>query len=316
MIRRSVTYALLLVSLFVLVLFISSCTQPSKVDQTTKSLNQNDTETLSINQINSRSVNTQVIAKQDLALLPPDIRRIKERGKLIVAMFHQDRLPFFYSNDQGQFVGIDVSLSQNIASALGVEVEFDRTSKTFDDVVNRVITGQADLAISKLSVTLSRAQRTRYTQPYIVFQQALLVNRMKLAELGAGGSGSNALELVIGTNDKIGVRAATSYVEYAQLLFPNARIVSFDSKTDLMKAVQQGDLLAVFYDENELNSAINSDPKLSVYTKLFVFKDRVDPIAIAVAPKDEQLLAWLNIYLNQAKKDLDIDQVLRVSSGG
>lgn len=317
MIRRCVICALLLVNIFFLVIFVSACAPPSTVTQSTKSsTKQNDTETVSINQINSRSVNAPVMAKQDLALLPPDIRRIKERGKLIVAMFHQDRLPFFYNNEQGQFVGIDVSLSQDIASALGVEVQFDRTSKTFDDVVNKVITGQADLAISKLSVTLSRAQRTRYTQPYIVFQQALLVNRLKLAELGASDSSSDALELVIGTNEKIGVRAATSYVEYARFLFPNARIISFDSMKDLMTAVQQGDLLAAFYDENELRSAINSEPKLSVYTKLFVFKDRVDPIGIAVAPKDEQLLAWLNIYLDHVKKDLDIDRVLREYIGG
>lgn len=315
MIKRWVISLLFLVGILVII-FISACTHSMPAEKSTESpAKQNDTESVSINKYNG-PVATQVMTKQELALLPPDIRRIKERGKLTVAMFHQDRPPFFYRNEQGQLVGIDVNLSLNIASALGVKIEFDRTAQTFDEVVDKVVTGQADLAISKLSVTLSRALRTRYTQPYVIFQQALLVNRLKLAALETDNSGRAALELVIGSNEKIGVRTATSYLEYARSLFPNAKIVPFDSMKALMAAVQQGEILAAFYDENELSTAIKNEPQLSVYAKLFIFKDRVDPIAIAVAPKDEQLLAWLNIYLDNMKKDMAIDKLLREYSGG
>jgi ABC-type amino acid transport substrate-binding protein len=317
MLRRCLFCVFLLVNLLLSVILVSACSKSVPEEQSNQSPSkQNDTETVSINQINSTAVNKQVVAEQNLALLPPDIRRIKERGKLTVAMFHQDRPPFFYNNEKGQFVGIDVNLSKDIARSLGVEVEFNRTAKTFDEVVDKVITGQADLAISKLSVTLSRAQRTRYTQPYIVFQQALLVNRLKLAELEAVGPNSDALEIIINSNGKIGVRTATSYVEYARSLFPNAEIVNFDSIKGLMTAVQQGELLAAFYDEHELRAATDNEPELSVYAKLFVLKDRVDPIAIAVAPKDEQLLAWLNIYLDNMKKDPAIDEIVREYGGG
>lgn len=256
------------------------------------------------------------LTKQDLELLPPDIRRIKEKGILTVAMFWQDRPSFFYTDEQGDFVGIDVSLAQDIAKWLEVELAFDRQARSFDEVVERVATGQADIAISKLSVTLSRAQKVLFSEPYVTFNQALLVNRIKLTALEAKQPGSTPLDIICGSTQKIGVRKGTSYQEYGAILFPNSVITPYDEMEDLFAAVQEGEILAAFYDEFELRSALNKNPRLSLYAKLFVIKDRVDPIAMAVAPQDKQLLAWLNIYLDIMKQDLQIEQLLDKHSGG
>lgn len=256
------------------------------------------------------------LTEKELSLLPPDIRRIKERGRLTVAMFWQDRPPFFYSDDQGQLMGIDVNLARDIARWLEVDLVFDRQSRSFDEVVDRVASGQADIAISKLSVTLSRAQRVRYTQPYVVFNQALLVNRLALTALESKQPSREPLDLIINTPQKIGVRKATSYEEYSGILFPNSEIIAFNQLGELIEAVQEGKVLAAFYDEFELKNAAEKNPSLSIYTKLFVIKDRVDPIAMAVAPEDGQLLAWLNLYLDIMKQDLLIDQLLVEYSGG
>jgi len=255
-------------------------------------------------------------SEQDLSLLPPDIRRIKEKGRVVVAMYWQDRPPFFYNDQQGQLTGIDVGLARDIARWLGVEVVFDRQSRSFDEVVDRVASGRADLGISKLSVTLSRAQRVRYTQPYVVFHQALLVNRLDLAAMEARQPGSDPLGLIINSAPRIGVRRNTSYVEYAGIMFPNAQIVEFPELEELIGAVQEGKVPAAFYDEFELKTQIHKNPKLSIYAKLFIIKDSVDPIAMAVAPADGQLLAWLNTYLEVRKKDLLIDRELERYSGG
>jgi polar amino acid transport system substrate-binding protein len=253
---------------------------------------------------------------QDLSLLPPDIRRIKEKGRLTVAMFWQDRPPFFYVDDQGELVGIDVALARDIARWLEVDVAFDRQSRSFDEVVARVAAGQADIAISKLSVTLSRAQKVQFTEPYVVFQQALLVNRMALTALEAKHPDREPLDLIINSAEKIGVRKGTSYLEYGSLLFPQSEITSFDQLESLIGAVQEGKVLAAFYDEFELRNALEKNPRLSIYAKLFVIKDRADPIAIAVAPEDRQLLAWLNLYLDIMKQDVQIEQTLGKYSEG
>ncbi len=255
-------------------------------------------------------------AGKELSLLAPDIRRIKERGRLTVAMFSQDRPPFFYVGDRGELAGIDVELARDIAGWLEVDVVFDRQSQSFDEVVDRVAAGQADIAISKLSVTLSRAKKVRYTQPYVVFNQALLVNRLALTALEAKQPDREPLELVVNSALPVGVRAATSYEEYGKILFPRSEIKSFTQMEELLAAVRDGEVPAAFYDQFELQNEINKNPKLSLYTKLFVLKDRVDPIAMAVAPADGQLLAWLNLYLDLMKQELRIEQQLDEFSGG
>jgi len=124
------------------------------------------------------------------------------------------------------------------------------------------------------------------------------------------------LDLVINSAQQIGVRTATSYEEYGGILFPNSAITSFTQLDELIAAVREGKVLAAFYDEFELQNEVNKNPKLSIYTKLFVLKDRVDPIAMAVAPQDGQFLAWLNLYLDTMRQDLLIDQQLAKYSGG
>lgn len=249
------------------------------------------------------------------APVTPDIQRIQKRGKLIVAMYYQDRPPWFYQDKQGQLAGIDVDMAQDIAQELGVDVEFDRVARSFNEVVDRVAKGQADLAISKLSVTLARAQRIRYTQPYIIFNQALLVNRLKMAAVQKANPGKPALELLLNTTDKIGVAKGTSYEEFARDIFAKARITAIPEQ-GYFAATAAGEVLAALYDENEIAMYMKENPELSITTKVIVLTDRIDPIAIAVAPQDEQLLSWLNHYLDFLKSREDINQQLVDYIGG
>src|SRR5262249_27785241 len=109
---------------------------------------------------------------------PSDIERIRSHGKLVVAMFEQDRPPFFMHDARGKFVGIDVELAEEIADKIGVKVDFDRSAKSFNDVITKVERREADLGISKLSITTERSLRVRFSEPYVTLQQAFLVNRI------------------------------------------------------------------------------------------------------------------------------------------
>lgn len=274
-------------------------------------IKKNDTEEVALKTVTPPQSNN-----QDLSLLPQDIKQIKERGRIVVAMYWQDRPPFFYKNVQGQLVGIDVNLARDIAKWLDVDVEFDREAKSFDQVVDRVVSGHADIGISKLSVTLSRAQRALYTDPYVIFHQALLVNRLALTALKSKAPNQESLALITDSSIKIGVRKGTSYEEYAKIMFPNSEIVVFSELTEIMEAVREGKVVAAFYDEFELKTQIYKNPELSIYAKLFILKDSVDLIAMVVAPGNSQLHSWLNTYLKFRENYLSIPHELEEYSGG
>src|SRR5256712_11914280 len=113
-------------------------------------------------------------------LRAPDIKASLDRGELIVAMTEGDQPPFYYVGPDGQLAGLDATLARDIASRLGVKVSFNRNPKSFNEVVELVAQGGADIAISKLSRTLVRAQMVRFTRPYVTFRHAMLLNLIKL----------------------------------------------------------------------------------------------------------------------------------------
>lgn len=238
----------------------------------------------------------------------PDIWAIKERGVLIVAMFGQDRPPFFFVDERGELAGIDVDLAADIARQLGVKVEFLREAEVFDDVVRLVAEGRADVAISKLSVTMRRAEQLLYTRPYVTLRQGMLINRVRLAAIQ--GRKGEPLAAVNSPDVSVGVLAGSSYVEFVEMLVPRAQVVEIEPKEALFQAVFNGDVHAVLYDENEIKQYIYQSPDRLINLELAMIPGAEDDIAMAVSWRTPHLHAWLNQYMAQNRIAFDIDELI------
>lgn len=235
------------------------------------------------------------VSDDELINYAPEMKRIYDRGVLRVAIYSEDRVPFFYVNEAGQLVGSDVELATDMAAQFGVGVEFIRTASSFDQVVDQVASGQADIAVSKLSATLTRAKKTLFSQSYLTLRQGLLVNRLQVARLGQADT--PLLETLKNVPIQIGVVAGTSYVRFANELFPAAELKPFRTTQEMLDAVVKGDITAIFYDELQLKDMIESNPTHSIELQLMIMDDQIDPIAVAVPPDHVQLLNWINLYL-------------------
>ncbi len=156
-----------------------------------------------------------VIAKH----FPPDIQRIMNRGKIIVAVHREDFSPFFMQDKTGRFYGLDVSLAQDIGRRLGVGVKFNRKAETFDEVIDIVARREADVAISYLSRTLERAKRVRFTESYLSLHLALWVNRLRAAQ---EGKGQDIIKILKNKDQNIGVLGGSSHIGYVKEAFPKA----------------------------------------------------------------------------------------------
>jgi ABC-type amino acid transport substrate-binding protein len=246
-----------------------------------------------------REENTRVSPQiiDNLAAYPLDIQRIIRRGTIIFAMVATDQKPFFYIDQKSQdLIGLDVEIALAIANKLGVRAEFNRQAQSFDAVVVKVAKGEADVAISKLSRTLKRAQLVRFTQPYIVFRQALLFNRLELAKFTTE---EKLPTFVRSLSGRVGVIEKSSYLGYAQSNFPGADIVQFPAWEQAVGAVVTGTVLAVYRDELEILKVNASRKDAGLLTKAVFLNDKQDPIAMAVAQDAPMLEAWLNIFLDE-----------------
>lgn len=232
--------------------------------------------------------------------LPPDMKRILEKKKIVVAMHNEDGVPFYTLDKNGKLTGLDVDLAREIAKSLGVEVEFNRQATTFDELVDFVAAGKADVAISCLSRTRKRAVKVNFSLPYVKLYHTLIVNRMKTEKLK---SGKKPAEWLNSATVSLSTVKGSSYVEYVQTDYPEAQLVQYDTFDEAASNVVKGNIHAVIYDDSEVNEWVRRHPEEVIYVQTQVLKDKEDNIAIAVNWKDTHLLNWLNLYLETYKGD-------------
>lgn len=242
-------------------------------------------------------------------LLAPEFARIASRGEIVVAVLGVDQPPFFQQNGN-ELTGFDIDLAHEMAKKLGVKVRFNRDAQTFDAVVNLLASGQADIAISKLSRTLARAELISFSIPYVQLHRALLLNRVKFAQFAHDRSLPDVIRDYSGT---LGVVVNSSYADYAVNNFPHAKIVGYRSWEDLVKALNAGDVTAAYRDEFEVKHILKQDPTASLRLRVVTLEDLNDTIAIGVNTSSPALLAFVNQFLEERSQKLDVNALLQAT---
>lgn len=248
-----------------------------------------------------------LVSLADGRQLAPDIARIVQRGELIVAMADLDTPPFFYLRD-GRLMGLEVDMAKDLARELHVGIRFDRTAKTFNDVVDVVAKQEADLGISKLSRTLGRAQKVRFSEPYLRLHHALAFNRLALARMAMDKPIPGVVRDFKGS---LGVIADSSFADFVVRNFPRATIHSYPDWPSVVAAVRSGEIVGAYRDEFEIKRLLASDPTIALTLRTVTLTDLEDTLGIAVGIGDPVLLDLVNLFLEQRQDKLDIDKVLQ-----
>ncbi len=259
--------------------------------------------------LSSPELFTQVTDTPAVPAIPADIERILKRGELIVAMLGIDNPPFFERDQNGKLSGLDVDLGRSIAEELGVKVRFDRSPKTFNETVELVQKQKADLAISKLSISLRRAKQVKFSQPYVTMRQGLLINRLELAQRTSAGLTSE--EAIRNLDGKVGVIKGSQYSLFAKKRFPKATVVEFPKWDDAITAVGKGDILAAFRDELEVKKVVLKQPNFALQVQTVAFSDTTDLLAVIGHWQSSQLIDFVNYNLILNKLNYTADQLIK-----
>lgn len=238
---------------------------------------------------------------------PPDIERILSRGKLIVAVLNKENPPFFMTDESGQLVGADIVLAKEIAAQLGVPVEFNRSAKTFNDVVQQVYDLEADIAISKISRTLQRTKNVSFSRPYLTMRQGLLINRVQFTQQSKGKNVAETLRTLEG---KVGVIRGSSYVGFVKQKFPQATVAEFSTWPEVVKAVTQGDVLAAYRDELEVKKIVRNNPDAALQFQTVALTDTQDPLSVVLPWDSRTLQSFVDQYLEVMHPQDTVDTLL------
>jgi polar amino acid transport system substrate-binding protein len=239
---------------------------------------------------------------------PPDIARILERKRLIVAVAGFPLPPFVAGDAAGKLVGYDIDLAQGMAHALGVAAGFDSSARSIEGLLALVARGEADLALSKLGTTLEGAMRLRFSRPYLTLRQALLVNRPRFAQ-SAGGR--DPAEVAAAPDTPLGVVAHSISAEDARRRWPLARFHDYPRfDPDLADAVLAGEVLAGCGDEVEMHQILSERSDAPLRLRAAILPETRLPVAAALPRESTELLAWVDLYIETALAPVAIDELL------
>lgn len=235
-----------------------------------------------------------------------DIQNIKGREVLKVAIYSGNASPFLYRSEENgaKPKGLDIELLNLISQELGVKVEIDASSKTFDEIVDKVNEKKVDIGLSNLSITPKRAQKVNFTQAYVNLKIGLVFNRVNYLKL------KNSSEKPFQSKKAIaGVMKGSSFIDYIKNRYPNAKIKSFDSFGEVYKALAAGKIDFTLTDEARIRSWRFDFPSLNLKTNVQMLNDVIDPIGIAVAWDSPQLTRWLNIFFRSLQNSGKLNQI-------
>lgn len=256
------------------------------------------------------SLNKNALLLKEGQYLAPDIKRILDQNVLRVSINNANVPPFFMKGQTGNLIGVDVSLARDLAKELNVNVQFVKAN-SFDEVVRFVYEGRADVGISKLSVTLGRAEQVRYTGQYVTLSKALLVNRFLLKKI-APNENISLEEAFSQPSATIAVIANSSYVGFAERIFPKAKVIGYQSWNAIIKDVLDGKILAAFRDEWEINQVINSIPDAPLKARAIRIKGEEDPIKIIVPWGSGQLSRFIEEYIKVKNIQYDVSTLSKI----
>ena len=173
-----------------------------------------------------------VIAQEEL----PDLG-----GRTITVAVENAYPPFNYYDEQGNTVGWDYDVINEICARLNCVPEFVETS--WDGMILAVSNDEFDMAADGITITEDRAQIVDFSDGYMALEQVLLVriDEDRFATVEEFVAGDYTLGVQLGT---------TNFIAAENLLGAGSeRITAFDTFPIAVQAVIAGDIDAAIMDD-------------------------------------------------------------------
>ncbi len=244
----------------------------------------------------------------------PDIQRILDKKILVVAILARDAPPMIMSDDDGNPIGHEVDLANDIGDKLGVAVEFVRSAKTYDDVVEVVARGEADVAVSFVSRSVERAKRVYFTRSYVRQSARIIYSRLGWAQLRERHP---TLRQITGIDESaaaaevvFGILKGSVYARTLKVGFPQIKTEEYESFPEIMAAIKERKIFGGYHGEIQIKFFMRQHPAFAIHVGTEPpIRDPSD-IAIAVRPDAPNLVRWLDIYLENRIGELDAHAVI------
>lgn len=197
----------------------------------------------------------------------------------------------------GDEQGFDVELTEEIASRLGLEVEWVRAG--FDTIFTALDAGQFDMVAAASTITPERLEVVSFSDPYFNSRQSLTVNTEETPDVKSIDD--------LGEGDTVGVQKGTTGKAFAEKnLVPKGVVIkTFDVAPEEFVALDAGAIDAVVNDEGSSLAEAERRPGLEVVQAI----DTDEHYGLAISQDNPELLAAVNEALAAIMADGTYEQI-------
>jgi polar amino acid transport system substrate-binding protein len=212
-----------------------------------------------------------------------------EEGKLTVGSCLD--YPPFESVKGGVETGFDVDITNEIASRLGLEVEWVKAD--FDTIFTAVAGDQFDMVAAASTITDEREQVVDFSVPYYNALQSLSVNTQETPDITSTDQ--------LGDGDVVGVQKGTTGKIWAEenLVPQGVEIKSFTSSTDSFRDLEAGNIVGVINDKTASVEIVKGLPSLEVVQDI----ETNEHYGLAFSPSNPDLREAVNAVFAQMVAD-------------
>ena len=194
--------------------------------------------------------------------------------------------PYESTDDNGNFVGIDIDVAAAIAEKLGLELQVD--DMDFDAALLAAQNGKSDMVMAGVTVTEDRQLVMDFSDSYATGIQSIIVK-----EDSDIASPDDLADKMIGTQ-----RGTTGYI-YCSDDFGDEHVTPYDNGLTAVQALVNGQVDAVVIDNAPAKEFVAANPGLKILDTAYAEED----YAIGVAKGNTAMLNAVNTALEELKND-------------
>ena len=219
-----------------------------------------------------------------------------QKGKLIMST-NAAFPPYEMTDDNGNFIGIDVEIAQAVAKELGLELEINDMG--FTAALEAAQNGKSDIVMAGVSVTPERQDVMLFSESYATGVQVVIVKE------GSDVTMDNLGEKMIGTQ-----MGTTGYL-YASDTPENGgygedHVTAYENGMTAVKALLNGQVDCVIIDSAPAQEYVKANAGLTILEGSWVEED----YAIGMAKNNTELQKAINEALDKLTKNGTIQSII------
>ena len=218
------------------------------------------------------------------------LKKIQERGVLKAGTTGDYQPMSYFDPEKGCYVGFDAALTEDLAHALGVDIEYVQTS--WPSLMEDTLACRFDLAICGISITDERKEQALMSDAYLENGKTILCR-------AADGDIYTCLEAINQPGVRVMVNPGGLNETFAREKLPDATLLIHDFNQEIPWLVAVGEADVMITESVEAGYYAGQDSRLAAPLLHALFTNGA--FGVLMPKGSEDLLAYVNSFLKKEK---------------